>query len=287
MTLVKIQCAFCGKEFFRELGRANEARKFGWKHYCSLRCQSLAKNKQKTFKCGNPACDKTFKRQSHEIPASGICFCSRSCAAIVNNSKYPKRRPKIRICPICGKQFPGRRRYCSKACSSESQKVTKKKIIDEIKAFYKNNGRIPLKREYHHYKAARLRFGTWNKAIEAVGFEPNPVMFAKKYMANDGHQCDSLAEKIIDDWLYARKIQHKTNVPYPGNGSLTTDFVVGDSWIEFFGLDGELVSYDRLKQKKIKLAKKHKLDLIEIYPEHLFPKNKLNKLLGFLVKNIL
>lgn len=107
-------------------------------------------------------------------------------------------------------------------------------------------------------------------------------MFAKKFIANDGHRCDSLAEKIIDDWFYSRKIKHQVNVPYPGVDGLTVDFLVENRWVEFFGLSGELKKYDELKEKKIKIAKKHKLNLIEIYPHHLFPKNKLDELLGFL-----
>lgn len=107
-------------------------------------------------------------------------------------------------------------------------------------------------------------------------------MFAKKFIANDGHRCDSLAEKIIDDWFYSRKIKHQVNVPYPGGDGLTVDFLVENRWVEFFGLSGELKKYDELKEKKIKIAKKHKLNLIEIYPHHLFPKNKLDELLGFL-----
>jgi len=51
-------------------------------------------------------------------------------------------------------------------------------------------------------------------------------MFAKKYTANDEHHCDSLAEKIIDDWLYARKIEHKRKIHYPDNKALTVDFVL-------------------------------------------------------------
>jgi len=207
-------------------------------------------------------------------------YCSRSCAAIVNNSKSPKRHPRIRICPACGKQFSGRRKYCSKACRPKPQKVTKKQIIEEIKEFYKNNRRIPLKREYHHYKATRLRFGTWNKAIKAAGFEPNPVMFAKKCIANDKHKCDSLAEKIIDDWLYRRKIKHGTNVPYPENNSLTADFVVGNYWIEFFGLSGKLRTYNQLKKRKLRIAKKLNLHLIAIYPQDLFPNGKFGKILS-------
>lgn len=284
MTLVKVRCGSCGKKFLRGLRRFNEAKKFGWKHYCSSKCQSQAKSEQQTLKCGNSACNKTFKRKPSDIPISGICFCSKSCSAIVNNSKSPKRQTKIRICPACGKKFTGRRKYCSSKCWPKPQRIAKEQIINEIKEFYKSNGRIPLKREYFHYSASRLRFGTWNKAIKVAGFKPNPVMFAKKYIANDGHRCDSLAEKIIDDWLTARKIKHKVNVPYPENKSLTADFVVSGKWIEFFGLDGELRSYDQLKKRKLKLARKHSLHLIPIYPKDLFPKCQLDQVLNSLVK---
>ncbi len=133
------------------------------------------------------------------------------------------------------------------------------------------------------YRPAREHFGTWNSAIKTAGFDPNPVMFAKKYIANDGHKCDSLAEKIVDDWFYARKIKHKVNIPYPGKNRLTVDFKIGEYWIEFFGLNGEHKRYDELKDKKLQLAKKYRLELIEIYPEHLFPKNKLNKVLAKLL----
>ncbi len=278
----KVRCSFCGKKFPREARRVNEAKKLGWKQYCSLRCQSLAKNRQQICRCGNPLCSKIFKRQLHEISSRKTLFCSSSCAAVVNNSKFPKRRPKIRTCPLCGKQFSKRRKYCSEKCKRQSRRVSKEQIIKEVKAFYRDHGRIPLKRESRHYKAARLRFGTWNKAIKAAGFNPNPELFAKKHFANDGHRCDSLAEKIIDDWFYARKIKHRINVPYPGHESFTADFVVQDQWIEFFGLAGEISSYDRLKKRKLQIVKSLKLNFIAIYPAHLFPKSKLNEILGFL-----
>ena len=142
-----------------------------------------------------------------------------------------------------------------------------------------DNQRIPLKQEYNHYIAARNRFGTWNKAIEAAGFSPNPVLFAHKHLAKDGHKCDSLAEKIIDDWLYTRKIHHQVKVPYPQNKKYKADFVINDKWVEYFGLSGELKSYDKLKKKKLLFAKEHSLNIIAIYPKHLFPKCQLSKIL--------
>ena len=143
-----------------------------------------------------------------------------------------------------------------------------------MKSFVKKNGRIPFKQEYLHSHAARLRFGSWNKAIVAAGFPPNPVMFAKKYIAKDGDKCDSLAEKIIDDYLSKRNIKHVRNFPYPGNKGFTVDFKVGKNWIEFFGLSGGLKRYDELKERKLRLAKRHKLKIIEIYPGDIFPLSK-------------
>lgn len=160
-------------------------------------------------------------------------------------------------------------------------KYLREMLINEIITFVKKYKRIPLKREIPHYSAIRRRFGTWNNAIIAAGFEPNPVMFAKKYIANDGHRCDSLAEKIIDDYLFRRKIQHEINVPYPGHKGFTADFKIGDKWVEFFGLAGELKRYDQLKRRKMRLIKKYHLNLISLYPKDLFPVGKLQNILNY------
>lgn len=128
---------------------------------------------------------------------------------------------------------------------------------------------------YGAYKEARRIFGGWSAAITAAGFKPNPIMFAKKYIASDGHHCDSLAEKIIDDWLVSKNVEHKRNLPYPEGKRLTVDFVIGNRWIEFFGLAGEIKDYDRLLRKKRRVCEKYAIPLLEIYPKDLFPKNRL------------
>jgi len=282
MALVEVICSRCKKKYFRPTGRVNEAKKFGWKQYCSRICQYSAKIKRIKFKCGNPDCNQVFFREPSDIPSSKICFCSRSCAAKVNNPKSSKRRLKIRVCPNCGQKFTGRRKYCSLKCYPKPIIISKEQIIKEVRKFYLDNGRIPFKKEYFHWKAARSRFGTWNKAIKAAGLKPNPVKFAKKYIANDGHKCDSLSEKIIDDWLYARKIPHQRNIRYLGT-DFTADFKVMDVFIEFFGLSGELKTYDKLMKKKLKIIKDNRLKLISIYPKDLFPKSRLDYVLKDLI----
>ena len=79
--------------------------------------------------------------------------------------------------------------------------IKEERILAKIKEFYKKEKRIPFKKEFSHYGAAQERFGSWNKAVESAGFKPNPVIFARKHKANDGHICDSFAEKIIEDWF--------------------------------------------------------------------------------------
>lgn len=101
-----------------------------------------------------------------------------------------------------------------------------------------------------------------------------------KYLANDGHKCDSLAEKIIDDWLYIRKIPHQIHVPYP-KSKMTADFKVNGLLIEFFGLQGESEKYDNLISKKEILWEENNLEVIKIYPGDLFPKNRLGEILKF------
>ena len=200
----------------------------------------------------------------------------------MNNVKFPKRQAIIKNCNYCKKEFIGREKYCSIICKNKSQTINAETIIQYIKSFYNEHGRIPLKREFLQTKAARKRFGSWNKAIKTAGFKPNPVMFARKHTANDGHVCDSLAEKIIDDWLYARKINHKRSIPYPSDLGLHVDFVVEDYWIEFFGLHGQHKRYDELRMEKLKLVKKHHIKFIEIYPHDLFPNNRLDEILNIL-----
>lgn len=152
-----------------------------------------------------------------------------------------------------------------------SKIYTKAGLIKEIKDFYKNNGRIPLKREFDR-RVFRQYFGTWNNAIKIAGFEPNPVLFSKKFIAKDGHSCDSFAEKIIDDWLAKHGIEHERSKNYP-NSKMTADFAMGDVMIEYFGLAGQLKKYDKYISRKKEICAKEGINLIEIYPADLSNKD--------------
>ncbi len=281
--LQSVHCAYCDLIFLRPIQRFNEAMKFGWKQYCSKKCQYEAKEKQVTFVCGRSGCNKSYKRTEYDFLRYGVTYCSHRCFALVSNKKHPRWSWKVKICAYCGKDFRRNRKYCSPTCQSKSQIISTDLLINQLKEFVRTEGRIPFKKELHHYSAVRRAFGTWNNFMRIAGFEPNPVLFAKKHIANDGHRCDSLAERIIDDWLFRRKIPHERSFPYPGNKSFTVDFKVENYWIEFFGLRGELKKYNESMDKKFKMARKYKLELISLYPVDLFPVGKLNEKLKFLL----
>lgn len=183
-----------------------------------------------------------------------------------------KQKQKLQMQTCLGASYFLRKKWGKRGGKQTSFRVkhTKETLIMRVIDFYIKNGRIPTKREFSSTYRAYLRvFGTWNNAIKIAGFTPNTELFAKKWKAKDGHICDSLSEKIIDDYLYRRNVKHKINVKYPGNYGFTVDFKVGKYWIEFFGLNGQHHEYDRLKEKKLTLVKKYNLKLIAIYPEDL------------------
>jgi len=167
---------------------------------------------------------------------------------------------------------------CRVEYAKEKDKINVRAIIQ---AFVRTNGRIPIKYELSGvYSRARVGYGTWNNAILAACYDPNPVMFAKHYTAKDGHKCDSMAEKIVDDWLYSRKIDHQVHAPYPWKNGMKCDFLVGKTWIEIFGLEGNLARYDELKGEKLRLVKQYSLELVTLSLKDVYRKSsRLDKLI--------
>jgi hypothetical protein len=160
---------------------------------------------------------------------------------------------------------------------------TNQDLLQRIRDFFKKYERIPLKREFNNtYKEYRKRFGSWNNAIKLSGFDPNPELFSKKFIANDGDKCDSFAEKIIDDWLFKNRVAHRRHVLYCGT-KMTADFAVESVRIEYFGLAGESKLYDKRIRRKKEICKKQGLNLIEVYPKDLFSRN-FKKCLGEILK---
>jgi len=151
-------------------------------------------------------------------------------------------------------------------------------LLQRIRDFHGRTGRMPLKREFNAWGSYARLFGSWNKAIRLAGLEPNPELFARKFVAKDGHLCDSFTEKVIDDWLSERHIAHQRTVRY-GTTKYTADFKLEPNIIvEFFGLAGVQKAYDSNIQTKRRLAAELGYRLIEIYPADIYPTNRLAEL---------
>ena len=116
-------------------------------------------------------------------------------------------------------------------------------------------------------------FGSWLRACEAAGLlqvlhQTSP--YGKRCLARDGHECNSLAEKAVDDWLYSRGIEHEREPLYPFHITMNptqmrADWKVGDRYVEMWGLIGD-PEYESKIQRKLELAKYFNLELVELTP---------------------
>lgn len=251
----KINCFVCNTTLIRRNGWVLENKRLGHKAYCSSECLSKGRTTKVVCICNNPSCKKTFLRVLSALGPHN--YCSRSCCATITNTYRKKEKPPYIFTP------------------RPTSKYTKKSIVGAIQAFVVKNQRIPVKRELNaECCAAKRLFGTWNKAICVAGFHPNKNLFSRRYCAKDGHMCDSFAEKIIDNWLFDRHIPHRVHIPYFYK-NMSADFSIGNTIIEYFGLNGNMRKYDAHVEIKKELWKRRNLNVIDIYPNDLFPKNKL------------
>lgn len=117
-------------------------------------------------------------------------------------------------------------------------------------------------------------YGDWLKAVIATGYlgerEVLKTIYGYKVVAKDGHICNSLAEKIIDDFLYNKGIKHEKEPAYPKcvrnmmKSKVRADWKVGDNYIEYFGLQTKR-DYARKTASKILSCEYNGINLIALY----------------------
>lgn len=134
----------------------------------------------------------------------------------------------------------------------------------------------------------KKKYGSWFKAMVETNAVPNGVKLSSRgiwCLANDGHQCHSIDEQIIDNWLHANNIPHSREPLYPKHnllnehGKRRADWKAGEVFIEYFGLVGDK-DYDKKTNEKIMLASINNIPLIELYPNDM---NSLQLKLGTLI----
>ena len=77
----------------------------------------------------------------------------------------------------------------------------------------------------------------------------------------------SIAEKTIDDLLTTHALEHHREVLYP-DSNYRFDFVVGDLYMEYFGLMGD-AQYEAKVKAKLSMCETLGLKLLAVYPQDL------------------
>lgn len=130
------------------------------------------------------------------------------------------------------------------------------------------------KKVYYPIRYA-LVYGEWLKAVIESGFLGERGIlkgkFGYKVISKDGHLCNSLAEKIIDDWLFENNIEHEKEPKYPKavidflGSNIRADWKIGEYFIEYFGLHLES-NYAEKMNRKINACNIFKIKLISLFP---------------------
>jgi len=124
------------------------------------------------------------------------------------------------------------------------------------------------------YAAFVNTFGSWLRALVLARVLEDGVQRTGRgirCIASDGHECLSLSEKTIDDWLSAHDISHEVEPAYPPDPQLNptglrADWKVGEAFIEYAGMMSEPEYAARMETKK-KLSAKFGIPLIVLEPE--------------------
>lgn len=311
MAKAVVRCDLCGKEFEKEVRAINEARRGGYRTFCSKECHHNAKSKTEKRQCDTCGVEIEVQRNAIVGSKTGRFYCSGSCAAKTNNlgrvrtdesrgktskALFGKRRNgegdswATANCLVCGKKFKyltsRDRIMCSVKCSQLYQfgvlPYSKEEVVEMVGSLIVQFGQAPSSKlvERKLFSAAVRFFGSWNKLIRELGCKPNSQWVRFKPTCRDGHKADSISEMLVDNWLFERGIRHERRKAYP-EGRYTCDFYLPDMdlWVEYFGIDNRHWYQETMRVKE-DMAKRHGLKLIGILPVHLYPEVKLGEMLG-------
>ena len=116
--------------------------------------------------------------------------------------------------------------------------------------------------------------GSWFKLLIASGILPEgarKMIYGTMVLAKDGHECLSLAEKLIDDLLFINGIPHEREPHYP-ESNFRADWHLKlngeDILVEFFGLYGE-PNYTKRMKEKLDYASSRGIKVVSFLPKDL------------------
>lgn len=90
------ECKKCGEQILKSNGRYNESVKNNWNFFCSIACRYGYQERATEIPCAQ--CQKRVRKTPAQVrQTKENSFCSKSCAALYNNSHkvYGSRRSKL------------------------------------------------------------------------------------------------------------------------------------------------------------------------------------------------
>ncbi len=156
---------------------------------------------------------------------------------------------------------------------TEKQKnIIIEKSIRCITCGYESDGKLFCKKCYAKYHDKQILI----KIKNCKEIEPLDEFYEGYYECDDGHVVKSMAERDIDDYLFAKNIRHAYEKPLiiqDENGNKVTlhpDFCIFDEngnilyFIEYWGYSDDNRDYTKIKKYKIPLYEKAGITLINI-----------------------
>lgn len=133
-------------------------------------------------------------------------------------------------------------------------------------------------------------FGDWLGAVVATGYlGPSGIRkteYGYKVHALDGHVCNSLAEKVVDDWLFKNGVEHVKEPTYPVEARELLGSKVRADWqleneiyVEYFGLQ-DRKDYAEKTSAKMAACRVLGISLIALFPGDEFRLGKIFKEFG-------
>lgn len=222
--------------------------------------------------CGEP----TFLVYGKHPRKDGLC---KNCSQQLFNNE-------IQQCKDCGKwhkvgeacpcKISTNKSAIKKSSNEEEQEIKSitidNKIIRCITCGYDSEEKLFCKRCYakYHDKEILIKIKNCREIVPLDDF------YEGYFECDDGHVVKSMAERDIDDYLFANNIKHGYEVPLPLTDekgkkvTLHPDFCIFDEknnplyYIEYWGYDDSNRDYTKTKKYKMPLYKNARITLINV-----------------------
>lgn len=248
-----VPCSACRTPFYRTEG-SNQLT-------CSVKCGAEIREaplRQKTC----PICTTVFTAEGR----GDRMYCTDKCSFEAIAQSRRGNVPQILKCQECGEDFDRKgdtdRKYCSLDCSHKAERVEREMVNclncgeQFERTLWRSGKRLAI---YCSPECTWRHKATSPKHMHRCG---------------DGHIVRSNPERLIDNWLFDHKVIH---VYEPDIAKGFADWLVEDTYIEFYGGFREKDNAERIAEKKAFYADKK---LIELYPDDL---GNLDQKLGVLL----